>query len=157
MENIQKLNPKIREIEVGIKSFRTIKIYPLSAKDQMKLAGFFSEAVAKFMVMASGANNLQVVEFVRETVVANIEEILKIVTDYDEDLLGEIDNEQMVDIVDIIYEVNFADILEKKGKSRVVKMIKNKLTSMKSLPISSEPTPNTELTAILTSDTEKAD
>jgi hypothetical protein len=67
----------------------------------MKLAGFLSESVAKFLTIAEVGNNLEIVEFIRKMITGNIEEILKMVTDYKEDMLREIDNEQLLNIADI--------------------------------------------------------
>ncbi len=156
MENIEKLNPKVKEIEIGIRNFQIIKIYPLSAYDQMRLAGFLSESVAKFLTIAEVGNNLEIVEFIRKMITGNIEEILKMVTDYKEDMLREIDNEQLLTIADIVYDVNFASVLEKNG-SKVAEMIRSKLKLTKSSQTSSELIPNTESNTSMDAVIEKAD
>lgn len=155
MEKIEKLNPKVKEIEIGIRNFRKIKVYPLSAYDQLKLASFFSDAVAKFLEIAE-TSNLQIIEFVRNVLETNIEEILKMVTDYDEDMLKEIDNEQLLSIVDVVYETNFASVMEK-NESKVMTLIKNRLSSTKLSPILSEPIPNTESSMFTETALEKGD
>ena len=103
------INPRIREAEIGIKTLRKIKIYPLSIRDQIEMTDIVSQAVVGFMA-AREEDNATLVAWAVSFMKENLAKVLSCVTD-DEDtdaLLDEITNNQAMEIGRIVYEENFA-------------------------------------------------
>lgn len=123
-----RLNPQIKDVEIGIRNLRSIKIYPLSVSDQLTATNLVTSALQVFMTNKDVKNNdLLFVAFMLEQIRTNASEILKMVLDETESpeaVLKEMSNEQMMVIVKAIYEVNYESLsknvkslLEKKKES----------------------------------------
>ena len=127
-DEMVRLNPQIKDVEIGIRNLRSIKIYPLSVSDQLTATNLVTSALQVFMTNKDVKNNdLLFVAFMLEQIRTNASEILKMVldeTESPESVLKEMSNEQMMVIVRAIYEVNYESLsknvkslLEKKKES----------------------------------------
>jgi hypothetical protein len=127
-DEMVRLNPQIKDVEIGIRNLRSIKIYPLSVSDQLTATNLVTSALQVFMTNKDVKNNdLLFVAFMLEQIRTNASEILKMVLDENENpesVLKETSNEQMIVIVKAIYEVNYESLsknvkslLEKKKES----------------------------------------
>jgi len=117
-ENEQKkLNPQIMDVEIGIRELRSIKIYPLSMSDQLKLTDLISTALAAQFAKDDGWQELEIVAFIVNLMKENLNRILTMVSDEDGDkLLAEISNLQAAAIAEAVYETNYG-IVAKNFKS----------------------------------------
>ena len=123
MDELLQLNPQIKEVTIGIKQFRKIKIFPLSLSDQTKLTSLIAAAILR-IIASKDSSNAELIQEVKTVLEENIGKILGIVTEEDgKRLTEEITNEQLIDIIDILYDVNYG-ILEKKGKTLIEKIRK---------------------------------
>jgi hypothetical protein len=127
-DEMVRLNPQIKDVEIGIRNLRSIKIYPLSVSDQLTATNLVTSALQVFMTNKDVKNNdLLSVAFMLEQIRTNASEILKMVldeTESPESVLKDMSNEQMMVIVKAIYEVNYESLsknvkslLEKKKES----------------------------------------
>jgi hypothetical protein len=132
---MSELNPnlQIKTINVGVRTLREVKVYPLSMSDQFALPDTIIEAVTKFgkldyktqlqnaLVKASIADDSKVAEgedeadptekdamtvkIVIELIEENIEYILGKVTD--DVTLDDLTNDQFSELIDIVFTVNY--------------------------------------------------
>jgi len=144
-EEHEKLNPQIVDVEIGIRSLRKIKIYPLSMADQLKLTKLVSDAVAGQM---STAGDIEIVPFVLQMIKDNIGQVLTMTTDEDAELLSEISNMQMIEIADVLFDVNYGAV------SKNFKSLSEKLMGLFQSERPSPPSANDTDTVLETS-TEK--
>lgn len=142
--NLEKMNPQTSETLIGTKKTRSISIYPLSVRDQMKMADTVVKAIATFIGDGKeDKTDAQLVVFVTDLIQQELPTLLKFVIDEEEnaeDLLGELTNEQALEIGRIIYDTNFGS-LAKKAKDLVGK-VKGEFLSERSSVIQSEDSPN---------------
>jgi len=109
----KRINPRIKNVEIGILNLREIKIYPLSMTDQLSLTDLINEAMKSFFesdIDVDGENeNLIFVSFIVKTIRDNIKKLLKFVTpdEKPEIVMKEIDNHQLSEIVKIVYQDNY--------------------------------------------------
>ena len=103
-----KLNPQIVDAEIGIRSLRKIKVYPLSMSDQLKLTDIVMKSVAE--QLAQGGADLAIATFVLRLIQDNIVKILGMVTDEAEDIVSEISNVQAVDLATILFDINYGAV-----------------------------------------------
>lgn len=109
----KKINPQVREVEIGIRDLRKIKIYPLSIGDQLKMTDLISKAIVDFFKTEQGKKEIDFVNFVVGLIKENIGKILSFTTYVNGDeLIGELTNIQLVEIIDIIYSTNYEDSLK---------------------------------------------
>lgn len=111
------LNPDIREVKIGIRNLRSITLYPLSVVDQFQVTDIFTEAVGLFLAN-KGANDVQFIALFIAVIKTNLSKILKLVLDTDEDseaILGEITNNQLTEIINTIYAMNYEVISKNVG------------------------------------------
>jgi hypothetical protein len=111
MENneIEILNPDIKEVMVGVRTLRKITLYPLSVVDQMKVTDIFTEAIGIFLANKN-AGEIQFVALFIAIIKANLAKILELVVDETENaehLLSEITNNQLSCIATLLYEMNY--------------------------------------------------
>ena len=50
-QDMQNLNPQITDVEIGVRTLRKIKLYPLSVGDQMKMTAMIASTVSTFLVL----------------------------------------------------------------------------------------------------------
>ena len=110
MENeMEVLNPDIQEVQVGVRTLRKIKLYPLSVTDQFKLTDLFQEALGAFLSNKQGGD-LQFIALFVAILKTNLSKILELAIDSEESatgLLNEITNNQLSVIATLIYEKNY--------------------------------------------------
>jgi hypothetical protein len=134
-DEMVRLNPQIKDVEIGIRNLRSIKIYPLSVSDQLTATNLVTSALQVFMTNKDVKNNdLLFVAFMLEQIRTNASEILKMVldeTESPESVLKDMSNEQMMVIVKAIYEVNY-ESLSKNVKSLLEKTKKESVSERQS-------------------------
>jgi hypothetical protein len=140
----ERLNPDIKEIKIGVRRLRKIKIYPLSAKDQFELSDLVAGGLKHFLSLGQNMSN---VDFVKESlglIRDNLDRIIRLVTepkDVGDDVLSDLTNNQIAEIAEIIYEVNYASLQKK-----VTGLLKHLPSSMRrSSPGFFGDTPNIDL------------
>jgi hypothetical protein len=113
-EEMEMLNPQISEITIGIRKLHKIKIYPLSAYQQMDL----TDAVGDLYASVQGDVTVPTfIMAIRDFIKTNFGKIIEMVTDEKgEDVLKDITNSQMADIIERVYEMNFGVLEKKIGK-----------------------------------------
>lgn len=114
-KDLELLNPQAKKVKVGKRQLKDVVIYPLALADQFK----FTEKVFEvflFWSQNSESSTWDFLQKIREIIQNNIGDMLVLVTDEGKSLLDEITNEQALDIVDLIYQVNYKS-LEKKAVS----------------------------------------
>ena len=111
---IEDVNPQVKEIKIGLRILRKIKVYPLSVADQLELTDMITEAVGMFFSLdAEGKMKegppMEFVVFVFELIKTNIGEIVtKVTGEEDSDtILSDMSNDQLTDMVSIVYRENF--------------------------------------------------
>jgi hypothetical protein len=151
-DDMNRLNPLIREATIGVRELRSIKLYPLSMADQLSLSAILVKTIQEIYTKRE-EDNIVFAASIQTAISENLGKILTFVTDEGEILLKEISNEQALEISEMIYDMNYG-ILEKKVKSLIEK-IRKTFQSPTSLPQSSENTVNTDLKTSLEKVTEK--
>jgi hypothetical protein len=126
-----KVNPRVREFEIGVRSMRDIFIWPLSLADEIsfseKILGLvegYDEAIA-LPLSDEGEElidnvELRIAGYILGAIKENLIELLAFVTE-EEVTLNDIDNEQFLDLCDTIYEMNFEGAVGK-GKRLLIKI-----------------------------------
>lgn len=108
------LNPDVRELQIGVRALRTVTVYPLSVRDQLKTSSIVSSAVVTFFNSFEDADKVPDTDFavfVSSLVSGNLEQVVRMaLADEPEetDVLGEITNRQLEELVKVIYEVNYS-------------------------------------------------
>ena len=110
----KRVNPRIVDVEIGIRSLRKIKVYPLSMHDQKELTKKIDVILKSIFSESKGAkskedNNLIMVSKAVKAIEDNIEPIFKFVLP-DENipkLMKELDNNQLSQIIEIVYNTNY--------------------------------------------------
>jgi len=109
-------NPRIKSITIGTRELRKVKVYPLSAGHQFEVVEMVSTllAVAAEQQEQNDLSNTQVVELMRSVLQDKVGEILGFVTDPEDKVtLYDFDNMQLAEFAEILFEVNFGDVLKK--------------------------------------------
>jgi hypothetical protein len=113
----EKVNPQITEAEIGVRILRKIKIYPLSMADQLTITDVISEAMQAFFTMQdAGKEDIspEFIAFAVQLLKDNIDRIIEMVTGEDpEKVKKDLTNDQLSDIVTIVYTNNFEGPLKK--------------------------------------------
>jgi len=133
------LNPGIREVMIGIRKLRPITIYPLSVIDQMKVTDMFQEALGAFLANKQ-SEDLQFVALFVAIIKTNLEKILNLIIDPEENaykLLEDMDNNQLNDIAHVVYEVNY-EVISKNVSGLLKKLQKKESPSVRPLQSSVE-------------------
>ena len=108
----KKLNPQIASLEIGIRNLRTIKIYPLSFGDQLEMTDLITGTIQKFLEERGEKlqeGNVEFVQFIIDLLRNNLGRIIKLISDETEKMLKEITNVQVVEMVDLIYKMNYEE------------------------------------------------
>jgi hypothetical protein len=109
------MNPRVRNIEVGIRTLRTVKMYPLSLPDQLDLNDMVVEGIQAYVSEAGETLTPKTIQTFVNLFRKNIMRILGLLFP-DEDavkLQHDIDNQQLADIVEVAYTVNYGDPAKK--------------------------------------------
>ncbi len=131
------LNPQIKKVQVGTKELRTVTIYPLSVADQFTMTELIGEVLEEVSKPDfSKKKDMEVVDYVVKTIKNNLKSILEFVLDPGEEIkFTELTNTQLVEIVDIIFNANYEEVI--KNLKDLTKKAKALWTSKGSLPKSS--------------------
>uniref|UniRef100_A0A6H1Z8G5 Uncharacterized protein n=1 Tax=viral metagenome TaxID=1070528 RepID=A0A6H1Z8G5_9ZZZZ len=113
--DLERLNPQIMDVEIGVRSLRKITIYPLSMADQFKLSDIVTKAIEEHM--SAGKEDIALVAFILNLLKSNIGRILEMATDekIGSALLKEMTNMQAATIAQIVYDVNFGEVAKNMG------------------------------------------
>lgn len=156
------LNPDVRELQIGVRALRTVTIYPLSVRDQLKTSSIVSSAVIAFFNGFEDANAVPDTDFavfVSGLVSGNLEQVVRMALadePEDVDVLAEMTNRQLETLITTIYEVNYSFLSELFQRLTTrFQMMKN-LRSTKSLQMSATDTV-TDLASSLGNLSEKGD
>jgi hypothetical protein len=128
-----RLNPQIKPVQVGVRTLREVKIYPLSMTDQENLTktlvGVFND-VRSGKLDPKDVGQEQVFDALQKLILDNIKVILKYVTDEGETpTMEELTNNQLFEITNIIFEVNYEGFLKnfkaliKRAKGTVIEEV----------------------------------
>lgn len=139
------LNPQVVEATIGTRHLRKIKIYPLSMADQSKVTAILTKEIVSFF-NGRDVNSIPImefVEFVLNAIQKNFVEILKYVTDPEDigdadNILTEISNVQAAEIASLIYETNYAALMNVKNVKSLLKLIQNSFQLRGPLPQSAK-------------------
>jgi hypothetical protein len=114
-----------RKVKVGIKKVEEFEIYPLSFGQQRKFATKIGEMISEFAEKSEDAeiSTVDMVNMIMQLIEDNIVEIVKMVADYEIDL-DNITNDQVVDIANHIYEMNY------EGSLKNMMSLKKKVVSL---------------------------
>ncbi len=111
---VEDVNPQVMDVKIGVRILRKIKIYPISVADQLELTDMITEAVGVFFSLdaqgkAEEGPPMEFVVFVVNMIKENIGEIItKVTGEEDSDaILSDMTNDQLTEIVGIIYKENF--------------------------------------------------
>ena len=135
-----KLNPMVREFEVGSRELRTIKIYPLSIGDQNKMGSVLVEAIKMFADKANiygtvdsvqaGLDNVGIIAEVIDLITVNLSKILTLASDVPQEEMDEVvdsmTNMQLTEIVEGIWDMNYEGSV--KNVQNLIQRIKGQRT-----------------------------
>lgn len=134
----KRINPQVKDAEIGVRGLRDIKIYPLSMSDQFKMTDLITQAISGFFAAQEAATDVAFVAFVVNLIKDNFTKILNMVTDESgEKLIEDLTNNQAAIIVEIIYDENFGSVV--KNSESLIGKIKNLFPSMGQSPQSAKP------------------
>lgn len=131
MPDQDRMNPQVRDLEIGTRSLRKIKIYPMSMADQLSLNDLITKSISAFFSTkaAEGEQGLiAFVTFMLDLIKENMGRFIGFITEEGERLtfLSDTTNEQAIHLAEIIYEQNY-EVLIKKVKALLQKMKGSKL------------------------------
>ncbi len=152
MQDEKRLNPQITETDIGVRSLRTITIYPLSMADQIKMTDLITEALKAFylkekqedVTSEEDQKNIAFVKFIIDLIKKNMNRIMAMVADVKkaESLLSDMTNFQASEIAKIIYEVNYESVA--KNLKSLFEKVGNIFRSERLLQPFVKPTPSTD-------------
>lgn len=128
MGELSTLNPRIRTITIGVRKLYTITVYPLSFGDELKFLDKISSYLTRFVTIPEqDRSDAVLATFIAEFIKEAFPEIVSLVIDMDEwntlsegkELLSCLDNYQLIDFAQLIYEMNFGEQFQKKAKETV--------------------------------------
>jgi len=160
----QKLNPQIRNVEIGVRNLRKITIYPMSLYDQTKFLGLIEGVMNSYFENTEGEelNQDKLMPFllaIKKVIGSNIQEIMGIVLDEAEltpqAFFGDVTNLQMSKIVTFIFEDNFEE--SSKNVLSLVNRFKELFQLERLSPLSLKDTLNSDLTTFIEEVSEKED
>lgn len=113
------INPKITDIEYGIREKKTIKMYPLSWYDQTQSTKLISEAISGFFAVKEqeDADPMTFAAWLVKLITDNIRYVFKLAVGIEDDekideILKDIDNEQMVEFADKFIKINYSNAIK---------------------------------------------
>lgn len=105
-----KLNPRIKHIEIGTRKIRKIPIYPMSMHDEMEFAGIIKETLSSFLKENSQVTEQAIISMSIDLITENLSKILELITDQEDDVsMKDIDNTQFAEIAGLIFDMNFGN------------------------------------------------
>lgn len=157
-EELQVLKPNLSTLAIGRKRLTNITILPLSFFDQERLFSQVSSAVAEALSNLDKIEDINVLLFIKDIITKNIKDIISYVVDPEEELdmdiiLRSITNEQVLKLVGIVWEDNYAGPFEREGKVLLEK-IQKAFPSATSLQPSVSDTPSPSEPSLEVTETE---
>lgn len=147
-DDTKRINPDVHEIDYGKKELKKLVLYPLSVGDQFTVTDIITN-IAKELVQAQQLGNMNDYTFMvtlMGVLKTNINKVLSLIACITEeesnDIIHDLTNSQLLDIVDIVWSVNFEPAL-KKGQS-LLERGRSVFGSSPSSPSSSSSTLNTD-------------
>jgi hypothetical protein len=109
------MNPRVREVEVGTRTLRKIKLYPLSLADQFSLSDSITEGLQVYVQEAGAEFSPQAASKIVELVRSKLPSLLKLIfCDEEPDaLLKEFDNYQLATVAELVFNDNYGDPAKK--------------------------------------------
>lgn len=116
MNDMEKLNPQIAEVPIGVRELKPLTIYPLSMADQLEMADLVQETINAFF-SGDDQSDMAFATFMVTVIKENLPKILKLITDATTEpkikaLMREITNDQAVAIGEVVYRANFETLLK---------------------------------------------
>ena len=123
------LNPRIQSVSVGIRKLISVNIYPLAFGDELTLTNIGKEMFLNFTSLPEEEQNIEsLINTIFQSLSENIDKMVALIIDRDEweaswkttypdkppcDFLKQVDNDQMLQIVEVVYKANFAEAEKK--------------------------------------------
>jgi len=110
---LKQLNPQIRDVQIGVRNLRNIKVYPPSLADQIKLMKIISEGAALwFRDNPEGEMSPEAIAGILAVIQTNIGDVLKILMGLEkkvqvDKVLKDLTNTQLANIIIKVLEDNF--------------------------------------------------
>lgn len=124
MDELEQLNPRAKILTIGTRKLKNISIYPLSFADEGKFVDEIIQAFIRFMALPEEErSNAVLITMANDLINTNIPKILSFIIDQEEiekafgagaNILSYVDNDQLLDIVRIVYDQNFGESIQKK-------------------------------------------
>lgn len=118
--NNNRLNPQIREVDIGVRNLRKINIYPMSMADEVQFTKLIEEVLNSYFAQLGESEESLTKDKLSSLIMSltgvigkNIEQLITIVTDPKEitvdDFLKGTTNTQMSEIINRIVQDNFEE------------------------------------------------
>jgi hypothetical protein len=110
------MNPRVRDVEVGIRTLRKIKLYPLSLSDQFVLSDSVSQGIELYMKEAGdGSFSAVMVSKLIDMIRAKLPSMFKLIfpDEQPQKLMKELDNFQIATIAEIVFTDNYGEPAKK--------------------------------------------
>lgn len=105
----KKLNPQVAEIEIGVRTLRKIKIYPLAAGPQLELIDDIKNIASVITDFSNEEVIGNIFGLIREKIPYIIGQIIPIGEMADK-VLNEMSVKQLEGLIKLVYEMNFESI-----------------------------------------------
>jgi hypothetical protein len=124
MDELEQLNPRAKILTIGTRKLKNVSIYPLSFADEGKFVDEIIQAFIRFMAIPEEErSNAVLITMANDLINTNIPKILSFIIDQEEiesafgagaNILSYVDNDQLLDIVRVVYDQNFGEQIQKK-------------------------------------------
>jgi hypothetical protein len=116
MSDMEKLNPQIAEVPIGVRDLEMLKIYPLSMADQLELTDIVQQTINAYFT-GEDQSDLAFAAFIVTVLKENLPRVLRLITDHTTDrqvtaLMRKITNDQAVTIGEVVYRTNYETLLK---------------------------------------------
>jgi len=106
------LNPRIKELDLGVEELTTYKIFPLSMADEFKISDIIAKAMAE-IANVEGGGDVVLINKVLAVIKDNLGTIIEMVTKKDNrPKMDDMDNVQFSELAELIFDVNFAGAIK---------------------------------------------
>lgn len=145
----QKMNPQIEKLEIGVRSLRTIKIYPFAVADETRATELVAASINTISELPEDSSfSAMAVSFI-DLVKKHAEEIILMSTYEEEVTLSDFSNLQFAEFARILYDQNFGQIAKNYPDlwNKIKEILQEKvplLGEQRSSHQSSESTPDTD-------------
>ncbi len=142
--SLEDVNPTVKVVLIGRDDLRALKILPVALGSLLEMTDILEEIFAEFFAMSVNGegerihvSDIDLAKFVMGKIKKNILKILSYVVSGDEkpdELAKEVTLPQTAEIVDIIFEANYAETEKKLKEGILEKVLKAKEEVQKSIP-----------------------